>query len=94
MSMERGLTKEKNKGLGIDDKFDVVRDEEGEWWEMIVGRWVGCNWVSSQYQNRKFDVNSKGNGELFPYGFLLKVFHEECDLIGKDTGNNVGDGKD
>lgn len=43
MSMERGLTKEKNEGLGIDDKFDVVRDEEGEWWEMTVGRWVGCN---------------------------------------------------
>lgn len=69
----------------------MVRDEEEEEWrEMIMGRWFGYNWESSQYQNRKFDVNSEGNGERFPYGFLLKLSHEECDLIGKHTGNNVG----
>lgn len=28
---ERGLMEEKNEGLGIVDKFDVVRDAEGEW---------------------------------------------------------------
>lgn len=57
---------------------------------MTLGRWVGCNWECSQHQSRKLDFNSEGNGELFPYGFLLKVFHEECDLIKKDTGKNVG----
>lgn len=54
---------EKQKGLGTGYRWGgrSVGDD--------YGRWVGCNWESSQYQNGEFDVNFEEMGNYFRMAF-------------------------
>lgn len=63
MSMGRSLVWEKQKGLGTGYRWGgrSVGDD--------YGRWVGCNWESSQYQNGEFDVNFEEMGNYFLMAF-------------------------